>query len=179
MKKIFLILLFTLLPFAIFAGPFGLKMGMTLEEVTEVCGGDKPVKLQADDCYRIFPDKKHPLFGYYIVFVDKTKGLYSIMAFSTEDNSKEIINNTFIEVHESLSKIYGPSEKVDINVSLRDKQYNNTGTYYYCEKWDNELKDDLSCIFLYATNYSFSYGLVLQYDFTNKSDVEDSQDEVL
>ncbi|MBR5645286.1 MAG: hypothetical protein IKX23_01435 [Treponema sp.] len=178
MKKLFLIILFTLLPFTIFAGPFGLKMGMTLEEVTEVCGGEKP-KSEGDDCYRITPVKNHPLFYEYIVFIDKTQGLYSIIALSKSDSSREIINNTFVEVRGSLSKIYGASEKVDINVSLKDIKYEHVGTYYYCEKWDNELKDDLICISLYATRYGGSYGLVLQYDFTNKSDVEDSQDEVL
>ena len=177
MKKLFLILLFTLLPFTIFAGPFGLKMGMTLEEVTELCE-EKPYHYE-EDMYFITPIKKHPIFSKYVIFIDEQKGLYSIIAISKEDSSRKIMNNTFVEVHESISKIYGPSETVDVNVSLRDKKYKNVGTYYYCEKWDNELKDDLSCIYLYATEYACSYALVLQYDFKNKSDVEDSQDEVL
>lgn len=182
MKKLFLILLFILLPFTIFAGPFGLKMGMTLEDITEVCGGTKPTK-QGYDCYMIYPEKKHPLFKEYIVFVDQEKGLYSIIALSKEDRSRTIIDNTYIEIRESITKIYGSSEEVDIDISLKDKQYNSIGTYYYCEKWEKELKDDLSCVLLYATRYTYSYydtyGLVLQYDFTNKSSVEDSQDEVL
>ena len=180
MKKLFLILLFTLLPFTIFAGPFGLKMGMTLEEVTEVC--DKKPQLYREDIYYITPIKKHPLFEKYVIFVDKEKGLYSIIALSEEDYSRTVIDNTYTEIRVSISKTYGSSEKVDVGISLKDKKYSSIGTYYYCEKWEKELKDDLSCILLYETRYSYSYydayGLVLQYDFINKSAVEDAQDEV-
>ena len=129
--------------------------------------------------YFINPIKKHPLFEKYVIFIDEQKGLYSIIAISKEDSSKKIMDNTFIEVHNSVIKNYGPSETVDVNVSLRDKKYKNVGRYIYCEQWNKELKDDLSCIFLYETEYAYSYGLVLQYDFTNKSAVEDAQDDVL
>ena len=61
MKKIILILLISfLLPLSIFAAPFGLKMGMTLDEITEVCNGEKP-KYVENDGYYIYPAKKHPL----------------------------------------------------------------------------------------------------------------------
>ena len=43
MKKIFVIAIFLLvLPLSVFASPFGLEMGMSLDEIKEVCKGVKP-----------------------------------------------------------------------------------------------------------------------------------------
>ena len=67
MKK--LISIFTLLfvySLSVFAGPFGLDMGMTLEDVTKACGGNEPEYI-SDDRYYIQPIKSHPLFEGYVV----------------------------------------------------------------------------------------------------------------
>jgi len=155
-------------------------MGMTLEDIELVC--EEEPEFYKDDIYYIKPVKKHPLFEKYVIFVDNEKGLYSIIALSKEDRSRTVIDNTYTEIRVSISKTYGSSEKVDVGISLKDKKYSSIRTCFYCEKWEKELKDDLSCILLYETRYSYSvydtYGLVLQYDFTNKSAVEESQDEV-
>ncbi|MBP3771668.1 MAG: hypothetical protein J6I53_03115 [Treponema sp.] len=37
MKKLFLTLVFSFLSFALFAAPFGFKMGMTIDEISEQC----------------------------------------------------------------------------------------------------------------------------------------------
>ena len=116
MKKIFSILLISLLlPLSIFASPFGLKMGMTLDEITDACNGSKPVPVE-NDCYQIFPAKTHPLFKQYAVFVDEKHGLYCIKAVSEEISTNDYgteIKNAFAETEGRISKTYGKSRLID------------------------------------------------------------------
>ena len=42
MKKVFLALIFGFVSTFIYAAPFGLKMGISLSEITEACGGIHP-----------------------------------------------------------------------------------------------------------------------------------------
>ena len=73
MKK--LISIFTLLfiySLSVFAGPFGLDMGMTIEDVTKACGGNEPEYI-SDDRYYIQPVKSHPLFEGYDAWTSETE----------------------------------------------------------------------------------------------------------
>ena len=80
MKRLFLAVLFIVGATFTYAAPFGLKMGMTIDEIAEQCE-DEPSFLQ-DDVYLITPIKKHPLFTYYAVYVNESTGLYQIRAVS-------------------------------------------------------------------------------------------------
>lgn len=62
------------MPTAIFASPFGLEMGMTLEEIAEQCENE-PEFLE-NDVYLIKPKKTHPVFTVYGVYVNQNVGLY-------------------------------------------------------------------------------------------------------
>ena len=182
MKKLFLILLFTLLPFTIFAGPFGLKMGMTLEEVTEACGGNKPYNVK-NDCYQIYPEKIHPSFTAYYAFIDKEKGLYRINAKSTGIDYSQELYRRFAETTQRLSKNYGRADKLDYSDYLPQNLYWTEGTIIDSITWKIDLKDNLKSVILYTTSYTdkrynTQYYIILQYDFINKSAVEDAQDEV-
>lgn len=73
-KTILLSVLFIFGVISAFAGPFGLSMGMSLEEIVAECT-DEP-KYIADDRYLIQPTKSHPLFENYIAWVSETNGLY-------------------------------------------------------------------------------------------------------
>lgn len=76
MKK--LISIFTLLfvcSISVFAGPFGLDMGMTIEDVTKACGGNE-LEYISDDRYYIQPVKSHPLFEGYVVWISETEATY-------------------------------------------------------------------------------------------------------
>ena len=61
MRKVLLIFIFTILPVALFAAPFGLKMGMTLDEIAEQC--EEEPSFVKDDVYLVKPKKSHPLFS--------------------------------------------------------------------------------------------------------------------
>ena len=80
MRKLFLEMIFGLISTFIYAAPFGLKMGMTVEEITEQCKEES--SLVKDDIYLIKPTKSHPLFDYYAVYVNEKTGLYQIRAIS-------------------------------------------------------------------------------------------------
>ena len=75
MKRLFGTLVCLVMWNVCFAGPFGLSMGMTLEEVTEACGGREPVRLENDDRYLIVPEKRHSMFEHYAVRIDDAQGL--------------------------------------------------------------------------------------------------------
>ena len=56
MKKVIFLIVFALIMSVGFAGPFGLEMGMTLEEIKEKCGWSNVVHI-SDDMYDIKPPK--------------------------------------------------------------------------------------------------------------------------
>lgn len=88
-----------------FAGPFGLDMGMTLEEVSGVCER-KPTYI-ADDRYYIKPQKAHPLFEGYVVWINEEYDLYYI-----KGRSKEIRTNGYgTEVKQEFAKLLSPLER--------------------------------------------------------------------
>lgn len=82
MKKLFLIFTLILLPIAVFAAPFGLEMGMTLDEIAEQC--EEEPKFLENDIYLVKPIKSHPVFIAYLVYVNQKVGLYQIRAVSDE-----------------------------------------------------------------------------------------------
>ena len=81
MKKIAVLILGLLLFSSfLYAGPFGLSNGMTLEEVTEACNGEIPKRIAQDDRYFIVPSKSHSTFTTYIAWISEDYGLYHIRA---------------------------------------------------------------------------------------------------
>jgi hypothetical protein len=170
-------------------GPFGLKMGMTLAQITEVCNNTKPKQIEGDRYY-VYPAKKHPLFKYYIAYVDFSEGLYCLQAVSddikTNDYGNEV-KSSFTEIKDRISKTYGAPKIIDriSNDSLyrEDKYWIYTlekGARTYAAIWDSKLKDDLDRVFIYVTAdiYPEVGWINLEYDFKNKSIVENSQDDV-
>lgn len=193
MKKALFILLLAFLSISIFAAPFGLKKGMSINEIAAVCDGTAP-KYAGNNCHYIFPAKKHPLFQTYIAFVDSEKGLYCIQARSgnikTNDYGTET-KNAFAEIKDRVSKTYGNPkviDKIEPNAVFKEEYYwlhaLEKGARTYAAIWQskskNQLKDDLSCILIYASGDSYKEigWITLQYDFSNKRAVEDSQDDI-
>lgn len=80
MKKTILLLLLALLANNLFAGPFGLEMGMTLEKIKEKCGGKEPKYTGGGYNYKIEPIKKNDIFIEYTAGVHDDLGLFVIMA---------------------------------------------------------------------------------------------------
>lgn len=194
MKKIFFVLLFGFVSTFVFAAPFGLKMGMTIEEIAEQCENE-PTHIK-DDIYLVQPIKSHPVFSHYAVYVNEKTGLYQIRAISSSITTNKYgteLQNTFNNVKDRIAKTYGKPK-------INDK-YNNTADSYYQEDeyWFYALREgsrELSAVWGYNSSladnldtvalecsvtsgfYEGSGQLILYYYFTNARAVEDEQDEV-
>jgi hypothetical protein len=181
-----------------FAGPFGLEMGMSLEEVTKACGGIRPERLENDDRYLISPTKSHPDFEYYLVFVDDNKGLYCIRSISKEINTSKYgteLKSFFHEMTERLSKTYGKPEVYDkikkdvMDFLKKDEWWLHTlqeGSRILEAVWEKgagkvTMSKDLDYVWLYADTPKLSYDkgvLILEYGFINSDEIKKSQDDV-
>ncbi len=194
MKKLFLFFTLILLPAAIFAAPFGLEMGMTLEEITEQCE-EEPVFV-GNDVYLIKPKKTHPVFTVYGVYVNQNVGLYQIRAVSDEIKTNRYgteLQNTFNNVKDRISKTYGrPKINNNIDRNLYDIYQQDDYWFYTLREGSRELSavwgkssplaDNLDLVTLECSalnGYLEGSGqLVLYYYFSNSDSVEDEQDSV-
>ena len=114
MKKLCILFILFFIPVAIFAGPFGLRMGMNLEELAEACI-EEPEYI-ADDRYYIQPKKSHPLFDGYVVWVSEANGLYYIKGISREIKTTDYgteVKQEFSKLLSPLEKKYGKFKKID------------------------------------------------------------------
>lgn len=194
MKKLFLALIFGLISTFVFGAPFGLKMGMTIDEISEQC--EEELSFVKDDIYLVKPIKKHPLFDYYAVYVNKKAGLYHIRAISAPITTNKYgteLKNAFNNVKDRIAKTYGQPEinnKVDSNISSYDQEDEN---WFYTLKegsrelsavwgYNSPLADNLDTVALECSFVNGFYDgtgqLVLYYYFNNADAVEDEQDEV-
>ncbi len=190
MKRFITFLVLTAVSLCAFAQPFGLKKGMTLDEIAKVCGGVAPVKLE-EDRYQICPVQNDFNCSLFVVWVDAKQGLYCIKALSQEIQSNKNgteIKNEFNAMQSKLSKLYGKAEVVDTiapNSKLKssskwtmalgqgDRQL--YATWYPGEGED--LPDDLSIITLTAmAEFGIKGYLMLEYEFTNYNKVKSIED---
>jgi len=165
MKKLVLLVVSFLMANILFADPFGLKMGMTLDEIREKCGGEEPVYERKGYMYTINPIKKDGTFTDYIACVHDNLGLFAVVAFTDFMPSKrceEVFNN----VLSALKRYYGePSESKKL----------------FCE-WDVDecerlKKEKLQAISLTVEYGDHGYGMVgLGYKFENSDKALESAD---
>ncbi|MCL1973591.1 MAG: hypothetical protein FWG54_02080 [Bacteroidetes bacterium] len=115
MKKIILtILLLSTVSFYAFAGPFGIEMGMSLQEVTKI-SKTKPENVK-DDIYSITPPNTNDLFEMYVVRIDPTYGVYLIKAVGkdiTTTGYGTALKSTFNDLVSSIEGTYGKYKKTD------------------------------------------------------------------
>ena len=194
MKKFILFIIFTILPLLAFAAPFGLKMGMTIEEIAAQC--EENPYLYKDDCYVIKPVKKHPLFDWYAAYVDEKSGLYKIEAHSSSIETSKYgteLQAAFTNVKDRIAKTYGnPKVKNWLDSSISSYQKGDDYWYYTLQEGSRELSavwganaslaDNLETVELKCkatSGYLHGDGqLILSYYFANNRAVEDSQDDV-
>lgn len=200
MKKKLLLILSTFIILSgshLFAGPFGLSMGMTFEEVNEACGWALPKRIADDDRYYITPLKKHSMFDQYIAWIDDEEGLYYIRAISHPIYTSkfgEELQNCFYDFNMRLEKIYGKSEIFDSMVTedlyyknddkwleALEKGYRKLEATWKATSTKETFKDDIIQIYLwtdgkYLDNKSYLY---LDYKFLNDIAVEYKEDEFL
>ncbi len=195
MKRVFVFLSVLFLTIiSTFSAPFGLKMGMSLDEISKNCE-EQPSFLK-DEIYLIKPIKSHPVFQYYAVYVNSKIGLYQIRAVSDTITCNKYgteIQNAFNNVKDRIAKTYGKPkihDYVDPNIFLSYQKEE----YWFCSlvegsrelsaSWgENEsLSDDLDSVVLECMADSGyldgTANLILYYYFNNAKFVEDEQDSV-
>ena len=194
MKKLFLTLIFGLLSTFIYAAPFGLKMGMTIDEIAEQCE-EEPSFIE-DDIYLIKPIKSHPLFDYYAVYINEKTGLYQIRAISAPITSNKFgteLKNAFNNVKDRIAKTYGKPKINDRYNNMADSYYQKDEYWFYALRegsrelsavwgYNSTLADNLDTVALECSVASGLYEgtgqLILYYYFNNTNSVEDEQDSV-
>ena len=187
-------MIFGIISTFIYAAPFGLKMGMTVEEIAEQCE-EEPSYFE-DDIYFVKPIKKHPLFDYYAVYVNEKTGLYQIRAISSPITTNKFgteLKNAFNSLKDRIAKTYGKPKVTDKYSNSSYSYYQQDEYWFYSLRegsrelsavwgYDSALSDELESVALKCTVSSGFYEgtgqLVLYYDFKNTSAVEDEQDEV-
>ena len=191
MKKILFFMIMTILPALAMASPFGLKMGMSIKEIARECDG-KP-EFVKKNAYIIKPKKSHPSFEYYIVFVDKNKGLYRIKALSSTINTNAYgteLQNSFNVTKDRIAKKYGEPtihDEIDPESVFQEGNYwmhtLKGGARTLAAIWGKgeKLADNLDMVILEcsASEISSRQGfLILYYFFKNADKIEDEQDSV-
>lgn len=157
MRRFALLVFFMMLPLCIFAAPFGLKMGMTIDEIAEQC---------EEGLYQIR------------AISDEIKcNKYGAELQNAFHNVKDRIAKTY-----GNHKV---TDKVDTNSLFKDDDYwfytLEEGSRELYATWgeETELSDNLTGIVLDCVASSYGKGqLVLYYFFKNADSVEDEQDSV-
>lgn len=164
MKRVALLVVSFLMATMLFAGPFGLEMGMTLNEIREKCGWSN-VECIENGVYRVEPPRKSFSFGVYFALVDDTFGLYSVSANTVVMPYKQCI----IHLRNSFNRLgpyYGEPQMrallKDMNPAYMASESPDTVVQYTwkrpeCKKlekenvdsltiWISELGEDAGCV---------------------------------
>jgi hypothetical protein len=166
---------------SVFAAPFGIEMGMTLEQLKQM--GVNPVLLSdGSGRYYITPIKQHPDFERYIVNISPTYGVYRLLAVSKGIPTSSFgtdLKNKFYEIQKGLSSVYGESKTFDFlkvgSIWNQDRDWMmalKNEERYLDAFWDREsnsnLPDNLHGVWLRAQANSSSEGYFrLQYESIN------------
>lgn len=186
MKKFTLCLIFLLISISLFAAPFGLSMGMSLNLVKITCGGREPVLIK-DGIYRIVPAKQHPYFENYYAWIDPVKGLNYIKAIGKDIETSSYgidVKSKFSYLEDGISKTYGKCQRTDYLMydSIWDEPRDwmsalKNDDRYLFSIWDAStnatLKDSITSIFLSAEAEDSNTGyIILEYEFKNHDEVQ-------
>ena len=116
MKRAGLFFTVLFLTISIFAGPFGLEFGWTVEEMIasgvtvqykEPAGNDSTI-------YLITPTKTHRTFYTYGVFIDSDYGIYEIVALGDNTHSSLTLEGEYDNLLNQLTNSYGePTTTID------------------------------------------------------------------
>lgn len=118
MKKGLLLVAFVLLACsAVFAGPFGIEMGWSYDQLVASgvqIVGDPRVNNNVTT-YEVAPVKTHPSFDYYLVRIDEKEGVYSIEAYGSIPTSEygTQAKEAYENMKKQLGKSYGKPDEVE------------------------------------------------------------------
>ena len=119
MKRVVTSLILLLCSMILFAGPFGLEMGWTYDEI--ISSGAK--KLFGDETLlSVIPVKPHSDLDSYLLLVDEEYGLYSIMAMGEKPfGLSGMLVMDYNDIKDQLIQSYGePSYSDDTNFEEED-----------------------------------------------------------
>jgi|GEM_PF-1127622 len=121
MKKLVLLVVSFLMATMLFAGPFGLEMGMTLDEIREKCGSSNVEGIQGGVMWYIKPPRPSNYFSSYEAWCDDSAGLHTVAANTFIMPYKQCILS-LESVFSLLKSYYGEPQEV---TQLKD------GTHVY------------------------------------------------
>ena len=114
MKKTLLIALLMMTSAMLFAGPFGMEFGWSLEELEESGAYTEELQPQGSvTSYFVAPTNTHSLLPYYIVFIDDEYGIVEVRAFSNPCYSEYQVRNIYGMLKLQLSSAYGEPKEID------------------------------------------------------------------
>ena len=95
------------------AGPFGIEMGMTLQQIESLSGA---AAKEFGIGYEIQPPKVHPSFDVYVALISPTLGVYKIVAFGKSKTVSSFgteLKSDFDKIRKQIEVVYGPSKVFD------------------------------------------------------------------
>lgn len=170
---------------SMYAGPFGIEMGMKIKDI------DKNAKKIEDGLYKGSVPKPHKAFDSYILATCPSGEIYSIQAFTKEikTSSGEAIKTKFNSLEQKLIRIYGQNLRYDFlkeGSSLRRNgdwmaalaTKDRTLISFWSKKDGAKLANNIAGIELEAVALSLNKGLItLNYQFNNaKKCIKERQD---
>jgi hypothetical protein len=172
----------------VFAGPFGLDMGMTLDQVKNKTSKDP--ELLRDDLYKVDPPNKNDMFESYVVQISPNYGIVWIKAIGkgiTTNGYGIQLQTAFENLVSSIERTYGKYKKTDF--LIRGSIWDDPNDFmmgllrkerYLMAGWDKEsgstLPNDIVSIGVIATASSSSMGyLSLEYYSPNEKKATDEK----
>ena len=148
---------------ATYKGPFGLKMGLTLEEIKSVCSVVENIETGV---YKIIPKiAQHSAFSSYEIAVDQEYGLFSINA-KSESMKMQLCSERFNSLKEKLEKGYGTSR------SFNAEDIEDGVTWNVQSGNQKFVANNLNNIFLTISKTQDDNAQIsILYDFTNINDL--------
>ncbi len=172
----------------VFAGPFGLDMGMSIEQVKTACNGRSPSVI-SDNKYYIIPQKPHPDFSIYVAWISPTEGLYFLKAVGSNISTSSYgtsLKSKFKDISDRLSKTYGNPKEYDFlransiwhepNEWMKSLEKQER---FLCSTWSREqssaLPESIKEINMTAVAKDSETGyLVIEYEFSNFTKSEEA-----
>ena len=185
------IIIFHIIIFDVFGGPFGIEFGMSFEQIRQI-SRIIPEDI-GDNLYIIYPPNTHELFEFYAVRIHPAYGVYLIKAISrnipTSGHGTELItqfNNLVLNIGRTYGNylridqlnpesIYIRSEDFMLTLSNGDREL----TVFWHREEGSRLTDDISEIIIGTEARNTSNGfIIIEYYSINYEDIEEEQSSV-
>lgn len=166
-----------------YEGPFGLQMGLSLDEVKTVIPGisssdNVPLVYHANSV-----PSPHPDFESYMLVISRASGLCKVVAIGksiSSGNTGQEVRSAFDSLDEAISSKYGKGKKYDYSTDRDESpeywmmyllKKNRTLAKYWDKNEGSTLTNDIGFISLEAGATRIDTGhLMLGYEFLNMPD---------